>query len=391
MSTISPSTKLSGAIRRCCRVCGHDLFPQVLLRYAGMPKAAQYLPEEKDLPLDCGVDLEVRQCAGCGLVQLSNEPVPYFKEVIRAAGFSEEMKAFRREQLKRFVQEQGLRGKKVLEVGCGRGEYLSLVSELEVRATGLEFSEDSVASAKRQGMDVLQGFLSDGEVLPQAPYDAFLIFSFLEHLPNPNGSLRGIHANLSEGAVGLVEVPNFDMILERDMFSEFIGDHLFYFTRDSLTATLSRNGFVLLRCDEVWHGYILSALVQKRRSMDLSRFEDRQVRLQSEIDGFIGRFKPRQVAAWGAGHQALAILALANLGGKLRYVVDSATFKQGRFTPATHIPIVSPDALESDPVEAIIVMAASYSDEVVETLRERYPGRFHISVLRDWGLETVGS
>lgn len=355
-----------------------------------MPGAAQYLPSDQELVADLGVSLEVHQCSLCGLVQLGNEPVPYFREVIRAVGFSEEMKAFRREQFGRIVQTHSLQGKKVLEVGCGRGEYLALLHELPIKATGIEFSAPSVAYANEKGLDVVQGFLLEGDrPLPKAPFDAFLIMSFLEHLPSPNETLRAIHANMAEEAVGLVEVPNFDMILSGDMFSEFIADHICYFTQDTLTATLAQNGFEVLGCEVVWHGYILSATVRKRLPLDLSRFETRRHQLKTELDAFIGRFPPHQVAVWGAGHQALTVMALADLGGKLRYVIDSAPFKQGRFTPATHLPIVPPGTLESDPVEGIIIMAASYSAEVARILHDRFPGRFSICLLRDYQLESI--
>ena len=356
-----------------------------------MPRAAQHLPDALTVDKDQGVDLEVRQCSGCGLVQLANEPVSYYREVIRAVGFSDEMKAFRREQFQGFIESQGLHGRKILEVGCGRGEYLSLFQGLDVEATGLEFSDASAAFARTQGLNVQQGFLSGaGDLLPQAPFDAFVMFSFLEHLPAPAETLLGIQANLADGAVGIVEVPNFDMILSKDMFSEFIGDHLFYFTRDTLMDTLGRSGFVTLQCEEIWHGYILSALVKKRPRLDISRFNERQERLRTELHAFISRFGSRRVAVWGAGHQALAVMALADLGGKLRYVIDSAAFKQGRYTPATHLPIVPPETLDSDPVEAIIIMAASYSDEVARLLLQRYPGRFQICILREQGLESLG-
>lgn len=357
-----------------------------------MPKAAQYLPTAEDLLRDEGVDLEVCQCEGCGLVQLRNEPVPYFREVIRAVGCSPEMKAFRREQFASFIDTHGLRGKKILEVGCGRGDYLSILAGLDVKATGLEYAESAVAEAVQAGMNVLQGFLSSGrQKLEGEPYDAFMMLSFLEHLPDPNGALRAIHGNVSDNAVGIVEVPNFEMILAKDMFSEFIGDHLLYFTRETLEATLARNGFETLSCEEVWHGYILSATVRKRAPLNLSRFEACKHALKDELEGYLSRFKPGQVATWGAGHQALAVLSMANLGGKLRYVIDSAPFKQGRFTPATHLPIVSPEHLDLDPVEAVIVMAASYSDEVAKILLERYPGRFCISILREHTLELIES
>ncbi|MFB0525752.1 MAG: methyltransferase domain-containing protein [Phycisphaerae bacterium] len=348
------------------------------------------MPDAESLASDKGVDLEVCQCSGCGLVQLSNDPVFYYKEVIRAATFSEEMRDFRIKQFGSFVQKFSLKGKKVIEIGCGRGEYLSLMQQCGVEAYGLEHFEGSVKQCAKNGLKVSKGFIqSSASRLNHAPFDAFFILNFLEHLPDPNSTLSGICNNLADGAVGLVEVPNFDMILRNKLFSEFISDHLFYFTKDTLSTTLMQNGFDIIDCNEVWHDYIVSTIVKKREKIDISHFYKHQVQLKKEIGGYIGRFRDKKVAIWGAGHQALAVISLINLAEKIKYVIDSATFKQGKYTPATHVPIVSPDVLDSDPVDAVIVMAASYSDEVARIIREKFNRNINISILRDFGLEEV--
>ncbi len=353
-----------------------------------MPKAAQFLPDAESLGNDRGVDLVVCQCSGCGLVQLSNEPVPYYKEVIRAAAFSPEMKAFRLVQFENFISRFSLEGKKVLEIGCGKGEYLTLMHESGADAYGIEHGEESVNDCVKAGLKVTRGFVEEGtDVLCDAPFDAFLILNFLEHIPDLNSTLRGISNNLSAQAVGLVEVPNFEMILKRKMFSEFINDHLYYFTGETIRSTLNRNGFEVLQCNPAWYDYILSAVVRKRTPLDISDFALFQQQLSGELQSYIAGFGTKRVAVWGAGHQALAVLALADLADKIRYVIDSAPFKQGKFTPSTHIPIVPPDALTENPADAVIVMAASYSDEVAKIIREKFDERIHVSILRDYGLE----
>jgi len=177
--------------------------------------------------------------------------------------------------------------------------------------------------------------------------------------------------------------------LRNKLFSEFIGDHLFYFTQETLNTTLRLNGFEIIDCKEEWHEYIISAVVKKREKIDISHFYKYQVQLKNEIEEYICRLKGKKVAIWGAGHQALAIISLINLADKIKYVVDSAAFKQGKYTPATHVRIVSPDALESDPVDAIIIMAAGYSDEVANIIRQKFDRNINISILRDFGLEVV--
>jgi len=373
-----------------CRVCGRALFEEPLLQYANMPRVAQFFPDRSTVGADTGLDLGVFQCAGCGLVQLRTEPVPYYKQVVRAAGLSEEMRAFRAKQFGRFVEKFSLAGRKVIEIGCGRGEYLSIMRDAGTDAFGVEYAPASVAACAQAGLKVSEAFVETPEtVLPNAPFDAFMILNFLEHLPDPGATLRGIHANLAPGGVGLVEVPNFDMILREQLFAEFTSDHLFYFTADTLTTTLSLNGFDVVECTEEWHDYVLSATVRKRERLDLSAFHAHHARLRDDVHAWVRRFTPGKVAVWGAGHQALALLSLLGLEQSIRYVVDSAPFKQGKFTPATHLPIVAPSTLESDPVEAVLIMAAAYSDEVARQVRERFRSDLHVAIWRESGLQPV--
>lgn len=373
-----------------CRVCGHKFFDKPLLRYENMPKSAQFFPDKKTLKEDHGINLEIYQCSGCGLVQLNSEPVSYYRRVIRASSISSEMKDFRIKQFTNFLKKYSLIGKKVIEIGCGRGEYLSLMKRCDADTYGLEDSSESVELCKKNGLNVFKGFIQNDTVkVNNAPFDAFFMLNFLEHLPNPNLTLKGICNNLSDNAVGLVEVPNFDMILRKNIFSEFITDHLYYFTKDTLKSTLTINGLELIKCSEIFHDYIISAIVKKRKKLNIPHFYKYQTKITKDIKEFLRRFKNKKVAIWGAGHQALAIIALINLTDKIRYVIDSAEFKQNKFTPATHISIVSPETLDSDPAEAIIVMTGGYSDEVAKIIQQKYGGKINIAILRDFGLEEI--
>ncbi|MFH1387620.1 MAG: methyltransferase domain-containing protein [bacterium] len=373
-----------------CRVCGHDLFKAPLLKLENMPKAAQYLPDAKTLVNDNGIRLEVCQCSGCGLVQLNNKPVPYYREVIRAAAFSPEMRIFRAKQFAAFVSRYSLKGEKVIEIGCGHGEYLEIMREQGVEAFGLEHLAKAVAQCKKKGLKTRQGFIDKASTkILGAPFVAFFMMSFLEHLPEPNTTLVGIRNNLDDGGFGLVEVPNFDLILQQNLFAEFIGDHLFYFTKETLARTLELNGFDVIECQEVWHNYIISAVVKKRRKLELNGLKHQQTCLKFEIQALLDRYQEKQVAVWGAGHQALALIALMGIAKKIKYVVDSATFKQGKYTPATHLPIVGPDKLDSDPAKAIIVVAASYSAEVVGIIKQKYGNKVEIFVIKEGTIKTV--
>jgi len=369
-----------------CRVCDSEL--ELLLKYNNMPKAAQNLPTLENLKEDCGADLGVCQCSACGLVQLDNAPVSYYKEVIRAAAFSEEMRDFRIKQFEEFVNKYFLRDKKVIEIGCGKGEFLSLMKKTGADVYGIEYSDESVKYCRENDLKVNKFYIkNNNDLLPTAPYDCFFIMNFFEHLPDPNSTLRALHKNLSDNGVGLIEVPNFDMILENNLFSEFINDHLFYFTKETLRLTLERNGFEIVECNEIWYDYIISAVVRKRPKTNLSDFRRHQKKIKQELQEYIEKYD--KVAVYGAGHQSLAVISLTEIGKKIEYVIDDAIFKQGKYTPATHIPIVSNQSLIFKPVDAIIIMAASYSDEVAKKIKNNFDVNADITVLREHGLEKV--
>ena len=374
-----------------CRVCKSNCFDSPLLRYTNMPSSAQGFPDLKSLKNDNGSDLNLFQCSSCGLVQLSEKPVSYYKEVIRASSFSDEMKEFRVEQFVSWIDKYNLKGKSILEVGCGRGEYLSILKQTEVSlAHGIEYSKESVSSCINSELSVTKGFFGDENfVLPKQKYDGFICLNFMEHWPDPNRVLEHLKHNLSEGAVGIIEVPNFDMILKQGLYSEFISDHLFYFTKDTLTFMLNYNGFEVIECSVIWHDYILSAVVRKRKRIDLSLLKSRKLNVETELNSFIDKFEKKEVAIWGAGHQSLAVMSLAKLENKIRYVVDSAPFKQGKYTPATHFPIVAPIELVNNPVKAVIIIAASYSNEVACIMKNTYQHIKYVVIVEDTGLRVI--
>lgn len=354
-----------------------------------MPASAQGFLTTEDLKSDVGSDLFIVQCKFCGLIQLDNEPVTYYKEVIRASAFSEEMRKFRSNHFKSWVKEFNLTNKKILEVGCGKGEYLEILSNAGADAYGVEFSEQSVEYCLNKNLSVTRGFLGEKiSNLEGEKFDGFMCLSFMEHWPEPNKVLNALLKNLNDGSIGLVEVPNFNMILEKGLYSEFISDHLLYFTKETLIFTLQLNGFEVLSCESIWHDYILSAVVRKRVKTNLDFFDGFKNKVKHDLDFFIEKFPEKKVAIWGAGHQALATISLTEIEDNIKYIVDSAVFKQGKYSPSSHIKIVSEERLIEDPVDALIIMAGSYSNEIIKIMKAKYPF-IEIAVLREFGLELL--
>jgi len=220
-------------------------------------------------------------------------------------------------------------------------------------------------------------------------FEAFAIFSFLEHWPDLNTSLRRLHSLLTGDAVGLIEVPNFEFILHKNLYSEFTIDHIYYFDRSTLKRVLELNGFDVESIECIWYDYILSAKVKKRKSLDPSGFIHQQQKIFTELHAFLGNFAPSDVVVWGAGHQSLTVMSLAQLSTRVSHIIDSAHFKQNKYTPGTQLLIKSPESLNTDAPKAVLIMAAAYSDEVALQVKKDYPQIQHIAILRESGLEVL--
>jgi SAM-dependent methyltransferase len=360
----------------------------VLFTLRNAPASAQGFLTKETLSQDHGLTLNVCECTGCGLIQLTNEPVDYYQEVIRSVAYSAEMKAFRQKQFLNFVESHGLKGRKILEIGSGKGEFLQLMNDTGAFAFGIEGSADSAHQAQQKGLSVSHLFLgNDSTHIENGPFDSFFIMSYLEHIPEPGILLTALRKNLKENAPGIVEVPNFDMILQERQFSEFTTDHLYYFTETTLRRCLELQGFDVIEIKPVWHNYILSAVVKKRSNLNLSAMHETLESLISQLDSFISNSK--RPAVWGAGHQALTLLSLIKKISSIDSVIDSAPFKQGKFTPVSHKEVISPDEIQARGITDIIVMAGSFNHEICEAIKTNFGNSVRIGLVEHTSLRIL--
>ena len=372
-----------------CILCEKELCGQPLLCFDDMPASAQDIPSAEQLDKEEGISLDLYECSYCGLVQFECEPVQYYRDVIRSGGYSTTMHDLRYRQYKHFIETYGLQGKRFLEVGCGQGEFLAVLNEFDVDGYGIEHKGDLVQLAQEKGLCVHQAFMEDENTLIEgAPFDAFLSFNFMEHQPNPNGMLRGIYNNLSDDGMGLITVPSLEYILEHDGYYELIRDHIAYYTFDTLRFLMEKNGFVVLE-QEMVNRDTIAMIVRKRPRTSTKKLQDSYAVICDELNAFVDGLNKqnKKVAIWGASHQGFTIASTAKLSDKIEYIIDSAPFKQGRYSPASHIPIVSPDEAVNKPVDAIIIIAPGYTKEITEIIREKFPKETQVAVLMSSHLE----
>ena len=374
-----------------CRSCSGELTAEPLLSYPNSPQSAQSFIKNLKRTADKSVTLKIFQCSSCGLVQHDLKPVSYYKKVIRAVSFSNEMSEFRIEQLGEWVAKYGLKEKKILEVGSGRGEYLNLFKQVGVgNIFGLEFDKNNAQAISKENNVATCGYLDNKlDSIIGAPFDAFAIFSFMEHWPKPKLSLDILKKHLSPNALGLIEVPNFEMIKHKGLYTEFTVDHIFYYDAKTLANFLNANGFEVLDMKNIWNDYIISAEVVRRPPLNVSVFEEKFSDISEQVNNYLDSKVGTKRIIWGAGHQALTVISLTKINRKINYIVDSATFKQNKYTPESHLMIHGPEYLDADRPETTLIMAAGFSDEIFKIINKKYPFIKNVAILREDKIELV--
>ncbi len=361
-----------------CRLCRHPLGISDAVHIGPFPKAAQYYPEPEEFVGDHGVMLEIAECPCCGMTQLLNEPVSYYKQVITAASLSP---AVREQRLAHFKQlrDSFRESPRALEIGCASGENLPLLRSVGYIAHGIEFAPPrSAPTLLPEG--VTNRYLLDIGPEEHGTYDLLISFNYLEHQPDARAFLQKCHALLADSGKLLLTVPNLDFLLSSQSAHEFVADHLLYFTAETLETALRITGFTLTDRQIINNQYDIQIIAEKRTSGAIATSK-------TALDALVIRFNEtlrnfteqgKKVAVWGAGHRTLALLSLSEYH-LITCIIDSAKFKHYKFAPISHLKILPPETL-LDPacgIDVILVMVPGiYPKEVIAKIQS-LPVSYH--------------
>jgi len=145
----------------------------------------------------------------------------------------------RLDDLKRFIG-----GGRLLEIGCSTGEMLAAANS-SFTATGVEADEKNSRVARARGLDCFSGTLADA-CFPDASFDVAAMYHVIEHFPSPRAELRELHRVIKPGGWLAVETPNIATLWFRLLgarWRQFIPDHIFFFTPQTITRLCEESGF----------------------------------------------------------------------------------------------------------------------------------------------------
>lgn len=338
-------------------------------------------------------DLELAHCARCGFVynRLFDPAVlAYSEQYEETQGYSPTFNRFLEELARRVVDRYDLHGRTVLEIGCGKGEFLLLLCRLGPnRGVGIDASYVPGRLPLRPTDDVrfVRDFYSEAHADVGA--DFICCRHTLEHVHDTGALLRRIVRTLDGRRRVPVwfELPDVQRILDEGAFWDVYYEHCSYFSAGSLARLYRSVGLGLVELQREYDdqyvtiGGRLDADPAVRFDLEddlevVARGVDHFARTARErIDGW--RRWIRAAAArggrpvvWGAGSKGVAFLTTIHLGDEVPAAVDVNPHKRGKYMPGTGHPVVGPGDLADLRPTHVIAMNPIYVGEIARQLRD---------------------
>lgn len=325
-------------------------------------------------------DLALEHCPRCGFVTNSA-----FAPGLLAYGQEYEntqtaSPAFARhvDALVEALVAEGVAGKRVVEVGCGKGLFLE---RLCVRGgnvgTGFDPSYVGPDTAADGRARFVRTFYGREHAATRA--EIVVCRHVIEHVPDPVRLLREVRAAVrgAPEAVVYFETPALEWILEGTVLWDFFYEHCSYFTEASLRNAFRRAGFEPLALHRVFGGQYLwikarpsevgqglePAAASEREALE--RYRRQEAREMERWEAKLERLSSAgRLAVWGAGAKGVTFVNLMDrAASRVLCLIDINPAKDGHYAPGTGHPIVSPEAARSFSLSDAILMNPNYLDE----------------------------
>lgn len=195
-------------------------------------------------------DINVLKCSNCGLVRLSkvmDDAEDFYKHSGMRNGVRNCIGSLRveteQDDVRRYrFTENYLRGKSVLDFGCGDGGYLVQAKKIAAKAEGVELEDAMREQLLSEGIGCYSSIEETGS------YDVITMFHVLEHLTDPLAYIAKLREHLADNGILIIEVPNADDALLSQYGSNAFADftywncHIYLYTNATLRMLLRKAG-----------------------------------------------------------------------------------------------------------------------------------------------------
>jgi 2-polyprenyl-3-methyl-5-hydroxy-6-metoxy-1,4-benzoquinol methylase len=339
--------------------------------------------------------IDLVYCPSCQMIfnrEFDAQLVDYKGDYENSLHFSPHFEQYATELANHLVQQYQISDKRVIEIGCGRGDFLSLLCRLG-NNQGTGFDPTYTPGEQEQALHDSVTIVSDAYHEDRYPHTADFLCSrhVLEHIRQPLDfiiQLKPILQNSPEGVM-YIEVPNVMYTIRQLGIWDIIYEHCNYFNIHSLKHLIREAGFEPVQSYELYQGQFIGI---EARPMSLQvRTDDPAPQPSLEMEPLVNRFgevyrekvhtwrhllsdlreQRKKVVLWGAGSKGVNFLNILDIAHEaVEYVVDINPRKHGCYICGSGQQIVPPSFLQDYQPDVIILMNSVYQDEVASAIRE---------------------
>lgn len=381
-----------------CRSCG-SVEGALILDLGIQPLANNLLrPEDLNQP-EPRFPLRLGVCKACWLLQILDlvPPTRLFSEYLYFSSFSDLMLSHAKTAAERYIREFDLsQSSLVVEIASNDGYCLKNFQAAKIPCLGIEPAGNIARVAREAGIETLEEFFGQESAgrLAQLDRRADLILgnNVFAHAPNPNDFVAGLKTLLKPDGQIVLEFPYALDFIEHNEFDTIYHEHVFYFSLTALLPLFKRHGLAIWEVERLSiHGGSLRlfAGIDGKHSVRnsvaelLANENAKGVTGLAFYEGFAQRVRElknalttclrdlksqgKRIAAYGASAKGSTLLNYFGLGEEtLEFVADRSTYKQGRLTPGTHLPIVPPEQLLERNPDYTLLLTWNFADEILK-------------------------
>jgi SAM-dependent methyltransferase len=337
-------------------------------------------------------DMALGFCRACGFISnVAFDPSPqeYSSRYESTQAFSPTFSAFAHRLATRLIDQYDLHGKDIIEIGCGQGEFLTMLCELGGNR-GIGFDPAYVGGREESQAHSLVTFVRDfySEKYADCRSDFVCCKMTLEHIPDTADFVSTVRRSLGDQSDTIVffQVPDVTRILRELAFWDIYYEHCSYFSPGSLARLFRKCGFDVMNLAVEYDGQyvMIEARPGDGRGGTFPEQEDdledlaRDVAYFSEncshkLDAWrrdLQRIRQTEQRAviWGASSKGVAFLTTLGVRDEIEFAVDINPHKHGTYIAGSGQEIVGPEFLRTYRPDTVIVMNPIYCDEIRQQL-----------------------